>query len=77
MAFQHKNGRGSAFPNERKREGRKDADYTGSARVNDEDYWLDIWQDEGRLSVQLRKKSTVAQQSAPPPPAFDDELPNW
>lgn len=43
MAYQQKDLSGSAFKNDRKREGKKDPDYTGSMIVQGQPYWLDIW----------------------------------
>jgi hypothetical protein len=43
MAYQQKDLSGSAWKNDRKREGKKDPDYTGSMIVRGETFWLDIW----------------------------------
>ena len=43
MAFVPKDNTGSLFRNEKKREGKRDADYAGSATVDGVDYWVDSW----------------------------------
>lgn len=43
MAYQQKDNSGSVFKNDRKRPGKKDADYTGSAVVGGVEYWVDQW----------------------------------
>jgi len=44
----------SIWPNRKKREGKKDPDFTGSINVDGHDYWIDAW-----------KKSTDAKENAP------------
>ena len=43
MAYQQHDNSFSVFKNERKREGKKDADWQGSALVNGEAFWVDMW----------------------------------
>lgn len=42
MAFDNTN-RGSIWKNKKKREGKQDADFTGSANVNGAEYWVNAW----------------------------------
>lgn len=37
------NNSGALFKNDRKREGKKDPDYTGSVEVDGVGYWIDAW----------------------------------
>ena len=43
MAYQQKNLSGSLWKNDKKREGKKDADYNGSCLINGEEFWMDSW----------------------------------
>ena len=82
MAYEMRDNSGSSFKNDRKREGKKDADYTGSIMVSGHEFWIDTWvknnpREEGYdpskktfLSHSLRLKEgrqSQGQQSAPPP----------
>lgn len=73
---------GSVFRNTRKREGKKDADFAGSATVGGVEYWVDMWtkppvgEKKGFFSISFRKKephgqqqSTTQRPSRPQPPA--------
>lgn len=76
MAYQPRDLSGSAFKNDRKREGKKDPEYTGSMLVRGEDFWLDIWIDNNprspdydsskktRLSLSLRPKDARPERPA-------------
>ena len=62
---------GSVFKNDRKREGKKDADYTGSINVDGVDYWINGWlkKSEGKpswLSLSVSPKEQKQQSSRKP-----------
>lgn len=64
------NDSGSVFRNNRKREGKKDADFAGSATVGGVEYWVDMWtkppvgEKKGFFSLSFRKKEPRGQQQA-------------
>lgn len=70
MSYEQKPNSGSAFRNTRKREGKKDADFTGSAMIDGKSYWFDMWQNppkgdkKGFFSFSLREKDEQRQQPA-------------
>lgn len=43
MAYNQKDNTATVFRNDRKREGRQDPDFTGSAVINGESFWVDMW----------------------------------
>ena len=43
MAQYDNNLTGALFANDRKREGKKDPDYTGSAEIDGQHFWVDCW----------------------------------
>lgn len=64
--------RGGIWKNEKKREGKQDADFTGSLNVNGVEYWVNAWKrKEGAnpkaaaLSFSIRLKDDQGQQPAP------------
>jgi hypothetical protein len=64
MAYEQKDNSGSVFPNERKREGKNDADLTGQAMVGGVEYWVNGWgkkTKDGRkwLSLSFRPKAAM------------------
>jgi hypothetical protein len=84
VSYQQKDGRGSLFKNERKREGKKDPDYTGSITVNGVERWLSAWVEkpEGKksyLSLNIGEpkggKKDDHAKAAAADPEFDDDLP--
>jgi hypothetical protein len=78
MAYEIRENSGSVFKNERKREGKKDADYTGSINVDGVEYWINGWlkKSEGKpswLSLSVSPKEKKAQSSQKPKvDDFDD-----
>ena len=62
--FKHKVGQGSAFRNDRK-ETETQADFTGSANVGGEEYWVSIWSNpavgekKGYFSLKFNKKEPM------------------
>lgn len=62
---------GSVFRNNRKREGKKDADFAGSATVGGVEYWVDMWtkppvgEKKGFFSISFRPKAPRGQQQGP------------
>lgn len=57
--------KGALFKNEKKREGKKDADYNGSITIEGKDYWLNAWLNESKdgkkymgLKAQLKGEKT-------------------
>jgi hypothetical protein len=75
--------RGVLFRNTRKRDGKRDPDYTVNATINGVEYWLDGWLDTPKgggdkyLSLKFREKEQQAATPSPaqPPESFDDDLP--
>jgi hypothetical protein len=68
MAYEMRENSGSVFKNDRKREGKKDADYTGSINVDGVDYWINGWlkKSEGKpswLSLSVSPKEQKQQSS--------------
>lgn len=64
--------RGSIWKNDKKREGKQDADFTGSLNVNGVEFWVNAWKrKEGAadkapaLSFSIRPKEDQGQQPAP------------
>jgi len=72
MAYETKNNTASVFRNERKREGKQDPDFTGSAVINGEAFWVDMWTKEpkegkkGFFSVSFRSKEAQSERQADP-----------
>ena len=76
------NCRGVLFKNDRKAEGDKKPEYTGSLNVDGVDFFLDAWLKVGKsgakfmsVSVKRKDKQTTAAPVAKPTPAgsgFDD-----
>jgi hypothetical protein len=67
MAYDNTN-RGSIWKNKKKREGKQDADFTGSLNVNGVEYWVNAWKrKEGAadkapaLSFSIRPKDDQGQ----------------
>lgn len=62
------NDSGSVFRNNRKREGKKDADFAGSATVGGVEYWVDMWTKppkdgkKGFFSLSFRAKTPRGEQ---------------
>lgn len=87
--FETKPNTGSLFANDKKREGKQDADYRGSALVGGVEYWLDAWvntaQSTGKKYLSIKLKAKDGQAAAPiaapkPAPAaaaedFNDDIP--
>lgn len=63
---------GSLFRNTRKREGKQDADFAGSAIVNGVEYWVDMWtkppkdDKKGFFSLSFRAKEPRGQSQQKP-----------
>jgi len=68
MAYQQRDNSGSVFRNDRKREGKKDADFAGSAMIDGKEYWVDMWtkppqgDKKGFFSVSFRPKEARGSQ---------------
>ena len=85
--MERKDNSGALFKNDRKREGKKDADYRGTALIAGVEYYVDAWVNESKdgrkyLGVKYKPKGDaptvvpmVAQQSPPPVDEFDDAIP--
>lgn len=58
MAFEHKDGSGSLFENDRK-ERDSQPDWTGSAKIDGKDYWIAAWENEGRKGLYFSLKFTL------------------
>lgn len=59
MSFQHRDNSGSLFVNDRKSEA-KHADWRGSCKIGNAEYWIDAFSKEGQrgpwLSLTFRQK---------------------
>jgi hypothetical protein len=69
MAYDNTN-RGSIWKNKKMREGKQDADFTGTLNVNGVEYWVNAWKrkedaspDAPSLSFSIRPKEDQPQQS--------------
>lgn len=56
MAYEQKPDTGSLFRNEKMREGKKDAEYTGSALIDGVEYWVNAWVNEVKSGANAGKK---------------------
>jgi len=69
MSYQPKNNSGSCFRNDRKREGKEDADFAGSVTIEGKEYWMDMWQKapkegkKGFFSISFRPKAPSQQKT--------------
>lgn len=70
MAYDNTN-RGSIWKNKKMREGKQDADFTGSLNVNGVEFWVNAWKrkedaspDAPALSFSIRPKEDQGQQPA-------------
>jgi len=65
MAYQHKEGSGSLFKNDKKLSD-KHPDYKGDALINGKEVWLSAWIKEGNkgkfMSLSIQEKDAVQQQ---------------
>jgi hypothetical protein len=89
MSYEIKENSGSAFENDRKRPGMKDADWTGKINVDGRIYWLNIWNNTAKsgspyLGVKVsphtaRERSeptrVVATKPEPATEDFNDDIP--
>lgn len=88
MSYTPKNDSGSVFRNDRKREGKQDADFAGSAVVGGVEYWVDMWTKppkdgkKGFLSLSFRAKTPRGEQQThtqrpgrPQPPTAQRQRP--
>jgi hypothetical protein len=73
---------GALFKNNRKREGQKDPDYSGSLNCDGKDYWLSAWIKDGHqgkgkfMSISLKpKEKAQATPAAQPENDEDDDVP--
>lgn len=75
--------RGSLFKNERKREGKKDAEYRGSCEIAGVAYWIDCWVQESKkgqkyLSLKFKRKEAALDKPVTVVrdiPDFDEQIP--
>jgi hypothetical protein len=83
MAYEQKPNSGSLFRNEKQREGKQDAEYTGSAIVDGVEYWVNAWVNEVQsgdkkgkkyFSMKFKAKEQRSEGSSQKPqPADEDE----
>lgn len=65
MAYTQKDNTATIFRNDRKRDGKQDPDFTGSAIINGEAFWVDMWtkppkdDKKGFFSVSFRPKDAA------------------
>ena len=81
MAYEMRENSGSVFKNERKREGKKDADYTGSINVDGVEYWINGWlkKSEGKpswLSLSVSPKEKKPPKDSAVKDFYQDDLDN-
>lgn len=55
MAYDNNNS-GMLSRNERKREGKRDPEHTGTATIDGVDYWVDAWVKEGKEGGRMAGK---------------------
>lgn len=67
MAFQHKEMRGSLFPNDRKTAGSKQPDHKGSAMINGQLFYISAWSEKSQGGKQYVSLSFSFPQEASPP----------
>lgn len=66
MAYNQRDLSGTVFRNDRMREGKQDPDFTGSAVINGESFWVDMWTKppkdgkKGFFSLSFRPKDSGA-----------------
>lgn len=76
MAYELKEGQGSAFKNEKKQP--THADFAGSIKVDGKEYWLNVWVKEGQkgrfLSMSVKPKAESQNKPAPKYDTQDDPL---
>jgi len=70
MPYAPKDLTGSFFDNDRRREGKNDPHYTGSAMIGGQEFWMDVWykepdQKKPFYSVSFRPKDQQRQQERP------------
>lgn len=51
MAYEQKDNEGIMSRNDNKRDGKQDAEFTGSALVDGTDYWVSAWVNESKTKV--------------------------
>jgi len=83
--MERKDNSGALFKNDRKREGKKDADYRGTALIAGVEYYVDAWVNESKdgrkyLGVKYKPKGESAPAPAPAAapqadPDFNDDIP--
>ena len=56
MAYEQKPNTGSLFRNEKMREGKQDAEYTGSALIDGVEYYVNAWVNEIKSGEKQGKK---------------------
>ena len=78
MAYTQKDLSGALWKNDKKREGKKDADYNGSATIGGREFWVDSWinnnprsedydpQKKTFMSLSFRPKDKPAASKTPP-----------
>ncbi len=83
MAFELKDMNGSAFENDRKREGKDDPEYTGSVKIEGKEYWINVWpkvhDGKRRLSMNFKPKEAKKPQQDyrgnDPKDDYDSDIP--
>jgi hypothetical protein len=84
MSYTRKENSGAIFKNERKRPELQDADYTGTALVDQVEYYIDAWINTSQtgskyMSLKFKPKNFGAKiKTTQPEPAavdFNDEIP--
>lgn len=51
MAYEQKDNEGILSRNDNKREGKQDAEFTGSALVDGQEYWVNAWVNESKTKL--------------------------
>ncbi len=67
MGYEAKDNTASLFLNDRKREGKEDADYTGTAKINGVEMWANLWKKEkdGKVRLSMTFREKVPEQAKP------------
>lgn len=68
MAFTLKDGQGSLFHNDKRKEGSQQPDKTGSIRIDGKEYWLSGWTKAGAKGEWVSLSATPKEDRPPIPP---------
>ena len=72
MAYETKDLTGSLFVNSKK-EGERHPDWTGTCRIEGKDYWVSMWQSDGR-NAKTHSLAFKAKDGTPRPASTEQEF---